>query len=46
MTHEEAIKILVDNGFEAGWAMSGETLILWHHDQDPPPPFTRPEIQE
>ena len=46
MTHEEAIKILLDAGFEAGWAMAGDTLILWHHDQDPPAPFTRPEAQD
>jgi hypothetical protein len=46
MTHEDAIKVLVDAGFEAGWAMAGDILILWQHDADPPAPFTRPEVSD
>ena len=42
MTHEELLKLLSDNGFDSGWVLTGETLILWEHDQDPPAPLTRP----
>jgi hypothetical protein len=37
------IQLLLDAGFTDGWAMSGETLTIWEHDQDPPAPLTRPE---
>jgi hypothetical protein len=42
MTHEELLKLLSDKGFDNGWVLTGETLILWEHDQDPPAPLTRP----
>lgn len=38
------IKLLLDNGYAFGWAMSDETLIIWEHDEDPPAPLTRPEV--
>ena len=33
---------LLDNGFESGWVLSGETLILWEHEEEPPAPLVRP----
>ena len=42
MTHDELCKLLTDDGFESGWALNGETLVLWEHEQDPPAPLTRP----
>jgi hypothetical protein len=46
MTHEEATQLLIDAGFETGWALTGDTLILWEHDQNPPSPLTRPEATD
>ena len=43
MSHEDAIKLLKDNGFDFGWSLTGGILTLWEHDEDPPAPFTRPE---
>ena len=37
------VKLLIDAGFTDGWALSGDTLILWEHDEDPPTPLVRPE---
>lgn len=42
LVHEEACQILIDAGYENGWAISGIELVLWEHPEDPPPPFTRP----
>lgn len=42
MTHEELIKTLHEAGFTSGWALSGETLVVWEHDADPPAPLERP----
>ena len=39
-------QLLIDAGFTDGWAISGDTLILWEHDQDPPAPLTRPEATD
>ncbi len=46
MTHQELIELLLDAGFDSGWAISGDTLILWEHDQNPPAPLTRPEATD
>ena len=46
MTHLELIELLHDAGFTNGWALSGEVLTLWEHDQDPPAPLTRPEATD
>jgi hypothetical protein len=40
------IEVLENAGFTDGWALHGETLILWEHDQDPPAPLTRPEATD
>jgi hypothetical protein len=46
MTHDELCQILVEAGFDSGWAISSDTLILWEHDQDPPAPLKRPEVTD
>jgi hypothetical protein len=46
MTHEQLVQLLHDAGFTSGWAMSGNSLIIWQHDQDPPAPLTRPEATD
>lgn len=45
MTHNELVQILHDAGFTSGWVLSGETLLHWEHDVDPPAPLTRPEAK-
>ena len=44
--HNPMIQLLLDNGYDSGWAMTEETLILWEHDEDPPAPLTRPEAPD
>jgi hypothetical protein len=46
MTHQELIELLIDAGFESGWALSDGTLILWEHDEEPPSPLTRPLVND
>jgi hypothetical protein len=36
------VQLLLDAGFNEGWAVSGEVLILWEHDEEPPAPLKRP----
>ena len=40
------VQLLLDNGYTDGWAMTEETLTIWEHDQDPPAPLVRPEVQK
>ena len=35
-------QLLIDAGFTDGWAIAGDTLVVWEHDEDPPAPLTRP----
>lgn len=37
------VQLLLDAGYDSGWALSDDTLILWEHEQDPPAPLKRPE---
>jgi hypothetical protein len=46
MTHSELIQLLDDKGFKTGWVLTGETLTVWQHDEDPPAPLTRPEASD
>jgi hypothetical protein len=46
MTHEELLQVLANAGFDTGWALRGDTLILWEHDTEPPAPLTRPEATD
>lgn len=36
------IQLLLDAGFADGWAVKGEKLVLWEHDENPPAPLERP----
>lgn len=40
--HTELCEMLIAAGFESGWVLQGETIVLWEHDADPPKPLTRP----
>ena len=40
------VQLLLDAGFTDGWAMAGETLTIWEHDEDPPAPLVRPQTDE
>lgn len=42
MTHEQLCQLLLDSGFDSGWSLAGEELILWEHEENPPAPLTRP----
>ena len=46
MTTDEAVKLLLDAGFDSGWVVSDGVLILWEHDENPPAPLTRPKANE
>jgi len=37
------VQLLLDKGFNSGWVISDEKLILWEHAENPPAPLTRPE---
>ena len=37
------VQLLRDAGFENGWAMHDETLVIWEHEAEPPAPLKRPE---
>jgi hypothetical protein len=43
MTQDQLIKLLLDAGFDSGWVISGDTLSLWEHEEEPPVPLKRPE---
>jgi hypothetical protein len=43
MTHEDLAKLLADAGFDNGWVLQGDQLLLWEHDENPPAPLARPE---
>ena len=40
------VQLIIDAGFQGGWAMHGDILVLWEHDADPPAPLTRPEATD
>ena len=39
----EMHKLLLDKGFDSGWALVKEKLIIWEHETDPPAPLVRPQ---
>jgi len=41
--HQELCNLLTKAGFDGGWVLHGETLVIWEHDENPPAPLTRPE---
>lgn len=42
MTNAQAELILLEAGYDTGWALCEGALILWEHVEDPPPPLVRP----
>ena len=38
--------MLVEKGFNTGWAIADGKLVLWEHDENPPAPLTRPEASD
>ena len=46
MNVDELIQLLLDNGFTSGWAMHDDQLTVWEHDEDPPAPLIRPDVDE
>jgi hypothetical protein len=36
------VQLLLDAGFNSGWVVAGDELILWEHEEDPPAPLVRP----
>jgi len=36
------VKLLRDAGYETGWALLGDELTIWEHDEHPPAPLKRP----
>jgi hypothetical protein len=41
--HKELVQMLLDAGYETGWALNGELLTVWEHKENPPSPLTKPE---
>lgn len=37
------VKLLLEAGFDSGWVLSDEVLVLWENDEDPPSPLVLPE---
>jgi hypothetical protein len=42
MKNREMVDLLINAGFDNGWVLQGEELVLWEHDENPPAPLTRP----
>jgi hypothetical protein len=42
MMNTPMVQLLLDAGFNTGWALSGDELVLWLLDEDPPAPLKRP----
>ena len=42
MTHIELTELLVSKGFNNGWVLKGEELVIWEHEAEPPAPLKRP----
>jgi hypothetical protein len=42
MTQQELIDLLIDAGYNTGFALNGDVLVLWEHEEEPPAPLTRP----
>jgi hypothetical protein len=46
MTHDELVAMLLQKGYETGWALLGAELTVWELDEDPPTPLKRPKADE
>ena len=40
------VELLIEAGYTEGWAIHGDELILWEHDEEPPAPLTRPKATD
>ena len=38
--------LLLKTGFDSGWVLSDEVLVLWEHEEEPPTPLTRPVAEK
>ena len=45
MTNAPMVQLLIDSGFDTGWALLGDKLTLWLLDEDPPAPLVRPAAE-
>ena len=43
MTQQEMIDLLTNAGYNTGFALNGDVLVLWEHKENPPAPLTRPD---
>jgi hypothetical protein len=41
-SHDQAIQLLQDAGFDSGWVVADGKLVLWEHKENPPEPFVKP----
>jgi hypothetical protein len=41
--YKELVDLLLDKGFDNGWVLQGDVLVVWEHDAEPPAPLKRPE---
>ena len=46
MTNEQLCQLLLDAGFNSGWAIAGDQLVIWEHDAEPPAPLTKPVAEK
>jgi hypothetical protein len=46
MMNNPMADLLISAGYSDGWAICGESLVVWEHDTDPPAPLTRPEASD
>jgi hypothetical protein len=42
MTNAPMVQLLLDAGYETGWALLGDELTVWLLEEDPPAPLKRP----
>jgi len=43
MTTNELAELLLEKGYETGWALLGTDLTIWEHEEEPPAPLKKPE---
>ena len=41
--HQKLVDLLVDAGFNSGWVLVENDLVLWEHEAEPPKPLKRPK---
>jgi len=43
MIENPMVQLLIDAGFDTGWVIAGDVLVLWEHEESPPAPLAKPE---